>query len=41
MQSAPPQLDRLLDYRIPDGMELEPGVRVSVPLRTAGRRTEG
>lgn len=41
VQSALPQLDRLLDYRIPDGMELEPGVRVSVPLRTAGRRTEG
>ncbi|AYF99097.1 primosomal protein N' family DNA-binding protein [Protaetiibacter intestinalis] len=37
-----PQLDRLLDYRIPAGMEgVVPGVRVSVPLRTANRMTQG
>ena len=41
VDSPLPQLDRLLDYRIPPGMELEPGVRVSVPLRTAGRLAEG
>jgi primosomal protein N' (replication factor Y) (superfamily II helicase) len=41
VDSSLPQLDRLLDYRIPEGMALEPGVRVSVPLRSAGRRTEG
>jgi len=38
VDSALPQLDRLLDYRIPVGLEgVAPGVRVSVPLRSAKR----
>jgi len=38
VDSPLPQLDRLLDYRIPDGMTgVEPGIRVSVPLRSAKR----
>jgi primosomal protein N' (replication factor Y) len=38
VDAALPQLDRLLDYRIPAHLEgVVPGVRVSVPLRTAGR----
>jgi primosomal protein N' (replication factor Y) len=41
VDSALPQLDRLLDYRVPDGMPgVEPGVRVSVPLRSAARLTQ-
>ena len=37
-----PQLDRLLDYRIPEGLEgVVPGVRVTVPLRSAHRMTQG
>jgi primosomal protein N' (replication factor Y) (superfamily II helicase) len=36
-----PQLDRLFDYRIPDGVEVVPGARVRVPLRTAGRVVDG
>ncbi len=37
-----PQLDRLLDYRIPEGMEgVVPGVRISAPLRSANRMTQG
>ncbi|MCS0498206.1 primosomal protein N' [Protaetiibacter mangrovi] len=37
-----PQLDRLLDYRISEGMEgVSPGVRVSAPLRSANRMTQG
>jgi primosomal protein N' (replication factor Y) len=42
VDSSLPQLDRLLDYRIPDGMPgVVPGVRVSVPLRAASRIAEG
>jgi primosomal protein N' (replication factor Y) len=42
VDSSLPQLDRLLDYRVPEGMEgVEPGVRVSVPLRSAGRIATG
>ncbi|CAN5532605.1 primosomal protein N' [soil metagenome] len=42
VDSPLPQLDRLLDYRIPDTIEgVVPGVRVSVPLRVASRVTEG
>jgi primosomal protein N' (replication factor Y) len=42
VDSPLPQLDRLLDYRIPTGMSgVVPGVRVSVPLRSAGRIAEG
>lgn len=38
VDSVLPQLDRLLDYRIPPGVEgVAPGVRVTVPLRSAGR----
>ena len=43
--STLPQLDRLLDYRIPDSLEhaeqVLPGVRVQVPLRSARRLTSG
>lgn len=42
VESPLPQLDRLLDYRIPEGMTgVVPGVRVSVPLRAASRIAEG
>ncbi|MEO7720862.1 MAG: primosomal protein N' [Pseudolysinimonas sp.] len=42
VDSPLPQLDRLLDYRIPEGMQgVVPGVRVSVPLRAARRIAEG
>ncbi len=42
VDSSLPQLDRPLDYRVPDGMVgVVPGVRVSVPLRTAGRLATG
>ncbi|HEX5857833.1 MAG TPA: primosomal protein N' [Microbacterium sp.] len=39
IDSPLPQLDRLFDYAIPDHLaeEARPGVRVRVPLRTAGR----
>ncbi|HWI30723.1 MAG TPA: primosomal protein N' [Microbacterium sp.] len=39
IDSPLPQLDRLFDYAIPDNLaaEAQPGVRVRVPLRTAGR----
>lgn len=39
IESPLPQLDRLFDYAIPDYLaaEAKPGVRVRVPLRTAGR----
>jgi len=42
VDSPLPQLDRLLDYRVPEGMAgVVPGVRVSVPLRAASRIAEG
>ena len=42
VDSPLPQLDRLLDYRIPDTIEgVRPGMRVSVPLRAASRVAEG
>tara|TARA_R110000868_G_scaffold411390_1_gene703541 strand:- start:118949 stop:120901 length:1953 start_codon:yes stop_codon:yes gene_type:complete len=42
VDSPLPQLDRLLDYRIPELVEgVEPGQRVSVPLRSAGRLATG
>ncbi len=42
LETPLPQLDRLLDYRIPARMEgVVPGVRVSVPLRSANRMTQG
>jgi primosomal protein N' (replication factor Y) len=38
IDSPLPQLDHLFDYAIPDGLEgVRPGVRVRVPLRSAGR----
>jgi primosomal protein N' (replication factor Y) len=38
-----PQLDRLFDYAIPERLtdDAVPGVRVTVPLRTAGRLADG
>jgi len=43
IDSALPQLDRLFDYRIPPELadEALPGVRVRVPLRSAGRIADG
>jgi len=42
VDSPLPQLDRLLDYRVPEGMEgVQPGVRVSVPLRSVRRLATG
>ena len=41
LDSPLPQLDRLFDYRIPAGIEgVAPGMRVRVPLRTAGRTVD-
>lgn len=38
IDSPLPQLDRLFDYALPEELgQVEPGVRVKVPLRTAGR----
>lgn len=43
IDSPLPQLDRLLDYRVPARLaqDASPGVRVTVPLRTAGRLASG
>lgn len=43
IDSALPQLDHLFDYRVPDSLDAlaMPGVRVKVPLRTAGRIADG
>ncbi|MCU1477523.1 MAG: hypothetical protein JWQ64_2216 [Subtercola sp.] len=43
LESPLPQLDRLFDYRIPDALipDARPGVRVKVPLRSAGRVSRG
>jgi len=43
VDSPLPQLDRLFDYAIPDALsaDAQPGVRVKVPLRSAGRVVEG
>jgi primosomal protein N' (replication factor Y) len=43
IDSALPQLDRLFDYGIPDELAalVIPGVRVRVPLRSAGRVADG
>ena len=43
IDSPLPQLDRLFDYRIPDELiaSAVPGVRVRVPLRSAGRIADG
>ncbi|WP_342418196.1 primosomal protein N' family DNA-binding protein [Rathayibacter sp. VKM Ac-2630] len=39
LDSPLPQLDRLLDYAVPESLrsDVRPGVRVRVPLRTGGR----
>lgn len=39
LDSPLPQLDRLLDYAVPEALreQVRPGVRVRVPLRTGGR----
>lgn len=42
IDSPLPQLDRLFDYALPDEFgDVEPGVRVKAPLRTAGRVVDG
>lgn len=41
LESRLPQLDRLFDYLIPDGMTVVPGVRVKVPLRSTARSSTG
>ncbi|MCU1585893.1 MAG: hypothetical protein JWM49_2449 [Microbacteriaceae bacterium] len=43
IDSPLPQLDRLFDYRIPPllAADARPGVRVRVPLRSAGRLADG
>jgi primosomal protein N' (replication factor Y) len=43
LDSALPQLDHLFDYRIPHGLleHAQPGVRVKVPFRSAGRIADG
>lgn len=43
LDSPLPQLDRLFDYRIPERWREQavPGVRVLVPLRSAGRQARG
>ncbi|RLK49208.1 primosomal protein N' [Microbacterium telephonicum] len=42
VDSPLPQLDRLFDYAVPTALidQVAPGVRVKVPLRTAGRMVE-
>lgn len=43
IDSPLPQLNRLFDYAIPAELDAHalPGVRVKVPLRSAGRMVEG
>jgi primosomal protein N' (replication factor Y) len=43
VDSPVPQLDRLFDYRVPEALRdgLRAGVRVRVPLRSAGRLADG
>ncbi len=43
LDSPLPQLDHLFDYSVPEGLAVEavPGVRVRVPLRSAGRIADG
>jgi primosomal protein N' (replication factor Y) len=43
LDSPLPQLDRLFDYAVPAAFDddAQPGVRVKVPLRSAGRMVEG
>lgn len=41
LESRLPQLDRLFDYSIPEGMVVVPGVRVKVPLRSTHKNATG
>ncbi|ROS62349.1 replication restart DNA helicase PriA [Frigoribacterium sp. PhB160] len=43
VESPLPQLDRLFDYAVPDRLrdDVAPGIRVKVPLRSAGRIADG
>lgn len=42
LDSPLPQLDRLFDYAVPDSLgDIEAGIRVRVPLRSAGRVVDG
>ncbi|MCS5728626.1 primosomal protein N' [Herbiconiux moechotypicola] len=43
LESPLPQLDRLFDYLVPEALvqDAQPGVRVKVPLRSAGRTARG
>jgi primosomal protein N' (replication factor Y) len=41
LDSRLPQLDRLFDYAIPEGVEVVVGCRVKVPLRSQARSTTG
>ena len=34
-------IDKPYSYRIPDGMDLRPGMRVRIPFGAGNRRTEG
>ena len=41
LESRLPQLDRLFDYAIPDSLDIQPGMRVKVPLRSGNRTATG
>ena len=41
LDSRLPHLDRLLDYRVPDGMDVLPGIRVKVPLGRSQKPSNG
>ena len=41
VSAAPFAIDKPYSYRIPQGMRLSPGVRVTVPFGRGNRRTEG
>lgn len=36
-----PEMDKLFDYRIPEGMTVEIGVRVIVPFGSRNKKAEG
>ena len=36
-----PEMDKLFDYRIPEGMAVEIGVRVIVPFGSRNKKAEG
>lgn len=41
IDSPLPQLDRLFDYIVPEGMPIEPGIRVKVPFGKGGTTLDG